>query len=364
MITDNVFKQLKAPRKWNLKKFYESHLKEESSNDPQYYIRFDNPTEADRFWIDDLGYESKCGAAGSLYLRFGNEATRDNVVKELEDRGVENFTVGEGTRKDFVDYYKSLKESKTTDMAVPFEIKVSPRGAIGKATMMKVFKQILKEIPNSSRVGRTYFIKDINGFETCWWLEKNNYGELELSCELTEEETSVGKDRYNSITISYDRSTKRYEADYESHFVENERHTLKESKPAIKIVNIHNIYPDSEELDDDRITGTLKYSVTFAHGDDTWTDELSVDAVGDPINLHYSPARPTSYDPGEVDWEGATWTAVDTFDFDNILQNAPESIQDLSDEEYESLAYSLADRVEDLILENENTFLKLEDING
>ena len=46
-----------------------------------------------------------------------------------------------------------LNESKEHSMKVPFKIEVSPKGRINKTTAIKVWKEIIKEIPNSSRYG-------------------------------------------------------------------------------------------------------------------------------------------------------------------------------------------------------------------
>ena len=65
-----------------------------------------------------------------------------------------------------------LNESREHSMKVPFKIEVSPKGRINKTTAIKVWKEIIKEIPNSSRYGRTFFITDSTGRETCWYLDK------------------------------------------------------------------------------------------------------------------------------------------------------------------------------------------------
>lgn len=156
-----------------------------------------------------------------------------------------------------------LNESREHSMKVPFKIEVSPKGRINKTTAIKVWKEIIKEIPNSSRYGRTFFITDSTGRETCWYLDKSRYGEIELSCEFTEDETETGRDWYNCLILDYNRYTKKYETEYESHVVESSA-------------------PRKGKLKEERLETVETYFYSyfapyFVYGDDTGMSALDIE---------------------------------------------------------------------------------------
>ena len=95
--------------------------------------------------------------------------------------------------------------AKQYEIKVPFEIKLTSRGAVAKSSMKAVFLTLFENIYRKAKKGFEVFVKDNTGKEYFFtfedkasrrntWYDPYEYSEFVLSCELTEEESPSGKD--------------------------------------------------------------------------------------------------------------------------------------------------------------------------
>lgn len=125
------------------------------------------------------------------------EIARNKGDKEAESQIMEIYN----NRKKSELKESKIKESKEKDIKVDFDIPVSEKGRIKANDAKKLLKHLAQN--KLLKVGRTYFVKDTSGNDTCWYLDKSEFDGYNFSCEVTDGEDAEGnyidRDYYNCL---------------------------------------------------------------------------------------------------------------------------------------------------------------------
>lgn len=148
-----------------------------------------------------------------LLVNYG--ASPESIIQELSKEiptddwndiiswTIKNYDLDD---EEFEDFYESrLKESKEFDITIDFPITVSSKGRIKANDAKKLLKYLAQN--KMLRLGRTWYVKDSTGRETCWTLMKGYFDEYVFSCEITDsiedEEGNYDElDWYNGLSFS------------------------------------------------------------------------------------------------------------------------------------------------------------------
>ena len=198
-------------------------------------------------------------------------------AKDIAERLKGAFDISDEHALEFAeDFLKShvLNESKEKTIEVDFPIEVNEKGRIKANDAKKLLKHLNKL--GILRVGRTYFVKDSTGNETCWDLTKDTFDGFLFSCEVTEV-NGEEVDFYNALYFSKNKKG-LVDFEWEAHKVESMEVKEDRLKESIQISDNISI-EDIEIYDDDYLDYTLSHdgycrgdvyvTVTFKFHDET-----------------------------------------------------------------------------------------------
>lgn len=274
---------------------------------------------------------------------------------------------------------EGLKESRRErTVEVDFPITVNDKGRI-KANDAK---KLLKDLNSRGllRSGRTYFVKDSLGNETCWDLKKDTFGGFTFDCEIVDDD----RDFYNSLYF-YKGKKGMTDFEWEAHKVERVQRRpsgrIKESLYMGKDLYIDNIelYNEGEVADratlyeDDGVyaEGDVDVLVTLRRGEevrkDVWT---ALNCLGKVKGYSHSSARITAdpyySSPEETDFDKIEWFSCrgDRWDRAEYSNTVDDSL--VLDEDYwedvdndEGVQLEISESVADFV-DNYCTFRKKE----
>ena len=268
--------------------------------------------------------ESKVGDV-DIICQEVKEGNPDASSEDIANKLVSVMGVSKEHALEFAeDFLKSqtLNESRDKSISIDFPIPVNDRGRVKANDAKKLLKTLYKM--GVLRVGRTYFVKDSAGNETCWDLTKDTFDSFVFSCEVTEA-NGEEVDFYNALTFSKGRNGLT-DFEWEAHKVESSKYQgsrLLESTQiddGIILENIEFVSEDNIEYDvyDECATGSIYVDVTIRNnktGDavkERWiADGCRGQIVGLQVEKEYMDEDPYYSSPGLVDWDYIDWDSCE-----------------------------------------------------
>jgi len=159
-------------------------------------------------WSKDINdaesYDDKSDAEDALdfeimeYVSVPQSITDEADILDYKDTIRETyFNIVPVYADEFHESKKSLKESKQKDIIVDFEIPVNPRGRVRSTDAKKLLKHLLNT--KQLKVGKEYFVTDVNNNMTLWSLSKDDFSGYRFDCEITETPEGREVDVYHCL---------------------------------------------------------------------------------------------------------------------------------------------------------------------